>query len=105
MDLSEDRNKRVKLTMTPLAAKGRMLTENPNSPTRLLVATVTYRIMKRFGEGMTQHQIQEEYQVRLKQLALCITGQKYLGGMDRKALAKKQKVTGDEPEPSTSTSK
>ena len=102
MNLLEDRNKWVKLTMTPVAAKGRLVTEKPNSPRRLLAVTVTYRIMKRFGEGMTQCEIQEEYQFRPKQLALCITGQKYLGGTDRKALAKKRRVTDVEPEPSTS---
>ena len=85
MDIPEDRNKWVKLTMTPVATKGRMVTEKPNSLTRLLAATVTYRIMKRFGEAMTQHEIQQEYQVRPKQLALCvIAGWKYLGGMRQK---------------------
>ena len=102
MDLPEDRNKRIKLTMTPVAAKGRLATEMSDSPSRLLAAMVTYRIMKKFREGMTQCEIQEEYQVRPKQLALCITGWKYLGGTDRRALAKKQKVTDDEPELSTS---
>ena len=74
IDLPENRSKWVILTMTPVAEKGRLATEKPNSLTRLLAATVTYKIMKRFREGMTQHEIQEEYQVRPKQLALCLTG-------------------------------
>ena len=46
--------------------------------------------------------MQEWYQVRAKQLAACITGRKYLGGMDKKYIAKKCKAQDDEPEPSTS---
>ena len=88
---------------TAKPSKGRLATEKPNSPTRLLAATIMYKIMKRFGEGMTQHEIQEEYQVRPKQLALCLTGWKYLGGTDRKVLAKKHKAPDDDSKPSTST--
>ena len=72
-DLPEDRSKWVRLTMTLVVAKERLAAKKPNSPTRLLAATVRYKIMKRFGEGMTQCEIQEEYQVRLEQLALCLT--------------------------------
>ena len=43
-----------------------------------------------------------EIRCKSKQLALYITSRKYLGGTDRKALAKKQRATEDEPEPATS---
>ena len=57
-----------------------------------------YKLLKKFGGGTTQKEMQERYGVRPKQLALYITGRKYLGGTDRKALVKKQRATGDEPE-------
>ena len=86
--------------MAPLLRK-----EKTNSSTRLLVATYSFKILNNFGGGATQRQIQEEYQVKLKQLALCLTGKKYLGGSDRKAIARKRWASDepDEPEPSTST--
>ena len=67
------------------------------------MATLAYKLLKKFGGGTTQREIQKKYGVRPKQLALCITGRKYLGGMDRKSLAKKRRAIDDEPEPSTST--
>ena len=53
-----------------------------NSSTRLLAVTVTYRVMKMFSRGSTQHEMQQKYRVKAKQLALCITGRKYMGGQD-----------------------
>ena len=76
--------------------------EKINSTTRLLAATYTFKILNRSGHGTMQRQIQEEYQVKPKQLSLCLTGRKYLGGSDRKAIARKHKAS-DEPEPLTST--
>ena len=58
--------------------------EKINSPTRLVVATYTFKVNNTFGEGTMQRGIQERFQVKAKQLATCITGRKYMGGMDRK---------------------
>ena len=59
--------------------------EHINGPNRLLAATYAYRILKMFTEGTTQRALQEKFQVKAKQLALCITGRHYLGGADHKA--------------------
>ena len=84
-DLPDNIHQRVALTMIPDASSDSIKKENHNSPTRLLAATLAFKILKRFGQGMTQRNMQELYNVRPKQLALCITGRKYLGGTDRRA--------------------
>ena len=71
--------------------------EKINSPTRLLAATYAFKTLNRFGNGTTQRRMQEQYQVRAKQLVACITGRKYLGGTDKKSIAKKHKAQDDEP--------
>ena len=101
-ELPEDIHRRVKLTMILDPMMEAMKRESINSPTCLLVATLAYKLLKKFGGGKTQNKMQERYGVRPKQLALYITGRKYLGGTDRKALTKKQRATDDEPEPLTS---
>ena len=101
-ELPEDTHWRVKLTMTPDPMTEAMRRESVNSPTCLLVATLAYKMLKKFGGSTTLKEMQERYGVRPKQLALYITEWKYLGGTDRKALAVKQRATDDEPEPSTS---
>ena len=79
-DLPDDLHHRVALTMIPDASAEIIKKENNNSPTRLLVATLAFHILKRFGQGTTQRNMQELYEVKPKQMALCITGRKYLGG-------------------------
>ena len=77
--------------------------EKINSPTHLLIATYTFKILTKFGNGTTQKKVQEAYQVKAKQLVACITGRKYLGGADLKALAKKRKAPDDDSEAFTLT--
>ena len=83
-ELPEDKPDRVKILLTPDAQATLLQREKPNSPTRLLAATYTYKIVNKFGSGTTQKALQEIYQVKAKQLATCVTGRKYLGGADRK---------------------
>ena len=101
-ELPEDTYRRVKLTMIQDPMTEAMRRESVNSLTCLLAATLAYKMLNKFGGGTTQKEMQVRYSVRPKQLALYITRRKYLGGMDRKALAKKQRATDDEPELSTS---
>ena len=88
--------------LTPNPQASLLCKEKINSATRLLAATYTFKILNKFGPGTTQKQIQEDYLVKPKQLSLCLTGRKYLGGSDRKAITRKRK-SSDEPELSTST--
>ena len=53
-DLPDDLHHWVALTMIPDASAETIKKENNNSPTRLLVATLAFHILKRFGQGMTQ---------------------------------------------------
>ena len=69
--------------LTPDPRASLLSKEKINSVMRLLAATYTFKILNRFGHGTTQRQIQEDYQVKAKQLSLCLTGRKYLGGSDR----------------------
>ena len=92
INLPEDKNKQIKLTMTPSSNKRETVNGKTKQPKKTAGWHIHLpRVLKRFGEGATQRELQQEYQVRPKQLALCITGCKYLGGTDWKALAKKCK--------------
>ena len=99
MKLPDDMGARVKLTMTPNPKVECLQKEKDNSPTQLLAAMLAYEILCKFGNGTTQREVQTRYIIRVKQLAACLTGRKYLGGTDRKA-SRKQKASGEE----TSTS-
>ena len=83
--------------MTPNAGSQYIRNEKPNSPTRLLAATLVVKILNKFRTGVTQRSLQETYEVQAKQLAICITGHKYMGGTDQKQVAQKRKATDDEP--------
>ena len=98
-DLPDDLHHRVALTMIPDASAESIKKENNNSPMRLLAATLAFQILKRFGQRTTQQNMQELYEVKPKQLALCITGRKYLGGAERRA--RKQRASGEEPSTSS----
>ena len=98
-DLPDDLHHRIALTMLPGAAAESIRNESGNSPTRLLVATLAFYILKRFGQGTTQRNMQELYEVKPKQMACCITGRKYLGGAERRT--RKRKASGEEPSTSS----
>ena len=85
MELPDDMGARVKLTMTPNPKVECLQKEKDNSPTRLLAATLAYKILCKFANGTTQWEMQTRYVVKAKQLAACLMGRKYLGGSNRKA--------------------
>ena len=99
--LPDEQEERVKILLTPDPQAPLLHKEKANSETRLLAATYAFKILSSFGSGTTQRMMQETYAVKAKQLSLCLTGRKYLGGSDRRARARKRKSSG-EPEPSTS---
>ena len=101
-ELPDDQTAHVKMMLAPDPMAPLLRKEKTNSAMRLLAATYSFKVLNKFGDGTTQKQIQEEYQVKAKQLALCLTRKKYLGGLERKAIARKRRAS-DEPEPSTST--
>ena len=94
-ELPDDIPQRVRLTMIPDPMVDIMTRENFNSPTCLLAATLAFKLLKKFGGGMTQRNIQEMFHIHPKQLVLCITGCKYLGGPDR--LSRKHRASSKEP--------
>ena len=85
--------------MIPDASADSIKKEINNSLTRLLAATLAFQLLKRFGQGTTQKNTQELYEVKPKQVALCITGCKYLGGVDRRA--RKRRASSEEPSTSS----
>ena len=70
--------------MTPAPSSETLKKEKINSPFRLVAATLAFKILNKFTSGTTQKKIQERYDVKPKQLALYLTGRRYLGGSDRK---------------------
>ena len=101
--LPEDQVERVKMMLTPDPDAALLMKEKANSATWLVAATFTFKVLNKFGNGTTQRKVQEMYLVKAKQLVACITGMKYLGGVDRKAQTKKRKTPNDDPEASIST--
>ena len=83
-ELPENQAERLEILITPDPNAPQFKKEKINSPTRLLAATYSFKIVNTFADGKTQRGLQERYQVKAKQLAACITGQKYLGGTERK---------------------
>ena len=81
----EDKTETLMLTVTPDAASHHIKKEKANSPTHLLVVTFTFKMINKFGGAMMQRKMQEIYEVKAKQLAICITGHKYLGGVEKRA--------------------
>ena len=102
-DLPEEQAERIEIFVTPDPDTPPLKNEKVNSPTRLLAATYTFKIINTFSDGTTQRGLQERYQVKAKQLAGCITGKKYMGGTDRKRKRSGSKEGGPSPKkPSTS---
>ena len=73
MELPEEKFRQVRLTMVPVVTSGRLAQEKPNSVTRLLAATLSFKVLNHFTDGTTQREQQETYGVRPKQLSFCIT--------------------------------
>ena len=96
-DVPEDKTGKIRTTMTPNTGSQYIRNDKPNSLTRLLAATLAFKILNKFGAGLTQRRLQETYEVRAKQLAICITGCKYMRGSDLKQSAQKRKAPDDEP--------
>ena len=101
-ELPDEVNERVWLTMMADPYTGPLAKEQMNSPTCLLAAAFSHKVLKKFGGGVRQSEIQEWFNVRPKQLATCITGRKYLDGTDQKALSRKYRASDNDNHPSTS---
>ena len=98
-ELPEEQAERIEILITPDPDTPQLKREKVNSPTRLLVATYTFKIVNTFSDGTTQRALQERYQVKAKQLATCITGKKYMGGTYQK-----RKTSGSDEGPSSKKS-
>ena len=96
-DLPDDPEERIEKLMVPDPESRLLRGEWINSPTRLLAAVWSFRVLNIYGKGTMQRKMQEWYSVRAKQLATCITSRKYLGGMDRK-----RRLSGQDEGASTS---
>ena len=91
-DLPEEKTRRVNLTLLPNLVAESLKWQHKPSPTKLLAGVIYYLIHKNFGVGCTQTLVVSYFDVKPKNVALCITGQKYLSGKDKQSGAK-QKTT------------
>ena len=78
-DLPEEITRRVNLTLLPNPAAESFKWEHKSSPTKLLAGVIYYLICKNFGGGCTQTLVVNYFDIKPKNVALCITGRKYLG--------------------------
>ena len=89
-DLPDNKTDQIRITMTPDTKSQYLRNEKINSLMGLLAAIFTFKLLNKFGEGVTQRKMQETYEVQAKQLATCITGHNYMGGTDKKATQRKR---------------
>ena len=87
-DLPDDITRRVNLTLLPNPMAKSLKQEPKSSPMRLLARVAYYQVRKNFGGGCTQMLVVNNFDLKLKNVALCITGQKYLGSKDKQASTK-----------------
>ena len=59
MELPEKQAERIEMLILPDPNTPQLRKEKINSPTRLLAATYTFKIVNTFGEGTTQQGLQE----------------------------------------------
>ena len=100
-ELLDDQAERIEIMLLPDPNAPQLKKEKINSPFRLLAATYAFKVINKFGNGTTQRGLQKQYQVKAKQLAVCITGKKYLGRTDKKSVSRKCKTKDDKSGPST----
>ena len=93
----ESEDDKILATMTPAPSSEVLKKEKINSLFQLVAATLAFKILNKFTSGTTQKKIQERYDVKPKQLALYLTGRRYLGGSDRK-----RRLSGQEEGATTS---
>ena len=58
IELPEEKFRQVRLMMVPVATSGRLAQEKPNIVTRLLVATLSFKVLNHFTDGTTQREQQ-----------------------------------------------
>ena len=95
--LLESKDDMVLTTMTPSPSSEILKKEKINSLFWLVAATLAFKILNKFTSGTTQKKMQDRYDVKPKQLALYLTGRRYLGGSDRK-----RRLSGQDEGASTS---
>ena len=82
--ITQSEEDKILYSITPSPLSELIKKEKRNSPFRLIAAMLAFKTLNKFTTGTTQRKIQERYDVRPKQLALYLTGRRYLGGSDRK---------------------
>ena len=73
-DLPENTSVRAIATMILMPAAETIRKERVNSPTRLLAATLAFKIIQKFADGTTQCSMHEKYSIECKELALNLSG-------------------------------
>ena len=71
-------------SITPSPSSELIKKEKVNSPFHLIAASLAFKTLNKFTTGTSQRKMQERYDVKPKQLALYLTGRRYLGGSNRK---------------------
>ena len=101
MDLPEEIESRVNLTLLPNPNADSLKRESATYPTLLLAGIVYYQIKKNLGGGCMQIINTSKFGLKPKVIAMYLTGRKYQGGKDAKK-GMKRKAPDDSPVASTS---
>ena len=73
-DLPDELAARVNLTLLPNPDADSLKREDKSSPTKLLAGIIYFLIKKNFGGGCTQTLIINHFNIKPKNVALCVTG-------------------------------
>ena len=84
-ELPDDHTEWVHDMIIPNLKEKMFMKEMHYNSTCLLAATLAFYVDRSFGKTCTMKEVKEKFIVRMKQLSLCITGRKYIGGSERKA--------------------
>ena len=87
-ELPNNHEEQVHDMMIPNPKEKIFVKEVHYNSTCLLAATLAFYIDRSFRKSCTMKEVRECFIIRTKQLSLCITGRKYLGGSERKAQLK-----------------
>ena len=84
-DIPDKITRRVNLTLLPNPMAESLKCKPKSSPTILLVGVIYYQVRKNFGGGCMQTLVVNNFDLKAKNVALCITGWKYLGSKDKQS--------------------
>ena len=88
---NEERKKNIITNLLPNSEAIQIQNEPRNNPTWLLVVVTYFKLKRLFLYEGSMRETEERFHIQSKQLSKLLSGKRYLGGKDRKSVAKRGK--------------